>query len=186
VVTVDQPSEQCRLALRFRLAAAFDDAACGAVLAHLLDGPDGLLYLRLRIEAGLAYGTVAVANEDGRPNTLVVGLSLLGERLPAAIDAVRRCVEEIDCGTLAADELAVAAAGVADRVLAKLDEPFGALEDHRRQLDGHGSLGAVADRAHAAAERLARPGRLSTAHRPAVAYVGAVDNAVPDLLRSLW
>ncbi|TNH30584.1 insulinase family protein [Micromonospora orduensis] len=182
MVLVDRPGEQCRVVLQFRLTEVIEDAASAAVLAQLLDGSDGLLYRRLRTEAGLVYGTVAVARDDGRPQTLTIGASLLRERLPATIDAIRRCVDEIDDGELPAEALGVAVGRVVDRVLTKLDEPFGALDDHRRRLNGQHSVAVVAEKASAAPDQLARVPRLSSRHRPAVAYIGPVDETVPELI----
>lgn len=185
LVQVDRPGEQCRVVLQFRLADEVADAACAAVLAQLLDGSNGLLYRRLRTEAGLVYGTVATARDDGRPQTLTIGVSLLRDRLPATIDALLECVDEIDRGELAAEDLDVAAGRVVNRVLTKLDEPFGALDDHRRRLDGRESTGVIAERAPTAAKQLHQVPRLSAGHRPATAYIGPLDDTVPTLLRRL-
>ena len=185
VVTIDRPGEQCRLIMAFRLAAEVDDAACVALLAQLLDGSEGLLYRRLRIEAGLVYGTVAVAKDDGRPRTLIIGCSLLREGLPMVIEAFRLCVDEIDSGHLDRDALGVAAGRVADRMLTKLDEPFGALDDKRRRLGGGESIGLLAERVPVAVARLAVTPRLDAVFRPAIGYVGPVDDAVAGLLGRL-
>jgi hypothetical protein len=186
VELVDRPGEQCRVTVQFRLTSEIDNVACAAVLAQVLDGTEGMLFRWLRIEAGVAYGTVAVAkDDDGRPRTLIIGASVLRDQLPAAIDAMRLCVDRIDKGELPAEALGLATIRVVDRVLTKLDEPFGALDDYRRRLNEQPSMSAIAEGAPAAPEKLSRIPRLSHSHQSAVAYVGALDDAVPGLLGRL-
>lgn len=185
-VLVDRPGEQCRLVLSLPLTDRVGDEACAAVLAQVLDGTDGLLFRWLRIEAGLVYGTVAVANEDeDRKRALTIGASLLRGRLPAVIDAVRRRVGDIRAGVLPVEALSLAAARVVDQVLARLDEPFGALDDQRRLLASQCSQAVVADGAASAAAKLRDGPRLSEADQVGIGYVGPVDDTVPELLGRL-
>lgn len=185
-VLVDRPGEQCRLVLSLLLADGIDDEACAAVLAQVLDGIDGLLFRWLRSEAGLVYGTVAVAESDkGRRCTLTIGASLLRDRLPAVIDAIGRCIDHIRTGELPAEALGRAAACVVGRILTRLDDPFGALDDYRRLLAGQRSQAAMADSAPMAVRKLRDVPRLSEADQPGIGYVGAVDEAVPGLLGRL-
>jgi Peptidase M16 inactive domain len=185
-VLVDRPGDQCRLVLSSLLADRVDDEVCATVLAQALDGTDGLLFRWLRTEAGLVYGTVALAKDDeGRRCTLTIGASLLRDRLPAVVDVIRRCVDRIRTGELPAEALGRAAVRVVNQVLTRLDEPFGALDDYRRLLAGQRSQTVVADGALMAARKLRDGPRLSEADQPGIGYVGAVDETVPRLLGRL-
>lgn len=184
LVTEDRPGLQCRLAVRLRMAGHADDPAAAAVLAELLDGGNGLLHRRLRDDAGLAYGVLATSYADPGGCSVLLSASLLRERLPEGVAAFGDLVAEVGYEDLPLDPLRVAGARVQDRELARLDDPFGALDDYRARAAGRpGSRRAAEDAAQAVGVLVQGP-RLSE-HRPAVAYVGPVDDEVHDLLAPL-
>jgi hypothetical protein len=181
-VCVERPGEQCRVAVQARLAPGLDRGAAAAVLAETLEGADGLLHQRVRAEAAVAYGTVATAPEDG---SVVLGITVLRGHLERGVSELRRVVDELDKCELPPDRLAAAAARVGDRVLAKLAEPFGALDDHRQLLAGGPTGIETARQAPAAARQLQESPRWNGGLSRAVGYVGPIDDGIAGLVAAL-
>jgi len=187
LVNIERSGLQCRVAVQHVLDPRLSDPATLAVLAEYLDGPDGLVQRRLRAEAGIVYGGAAVPREDGGVCSMVVGVSMLVENLPAVLVGMRELLAEIDTGELEPDRLADAARRTRFSMIGRLDGPFGSLEEHRRVSAGLVPLRDSVDDIERALRRVDHRPRLSRAHRPAVCFVGILDDADRDQLEAtLW
>jgi hypothetical protein len=187
LVSVHRPGMQCRIAVQYVLAAPLSDPASLAVLTQHLDGPDGLVQRRLRAETGLVYGGVALPRTDGRTLSLVLAVSMLVERLDAALVSLRELAEEIDANPLDDAQLDAAALRARHALLVEADGPYGALEDCRRRLSGQPTPREVVAELPAAVARVRTGPRFSREYRPAICFVGVLDDATRERLEAaLW
>lgn len=187
LVSVHRPGLQCRVAVQYVLGPQLSDPASLAVLTQYLDGPDGLVQRRLRAETGLVYGGVALPRTDGGTYSLVLAVSMLVDRLAPALAQLRELVDEIDAHPLADAAVEEAALRARHAMLGEVDGPYGSLEDHRRVLAGQAPLREVAGDLPAAARRLRHGPRFAADVRPAVCFVGVLDEDTRTRLEAaLW
>ncbi|NRQ37369.1 hypothetical protein HII36_36865 [Nonomuraea sp. NN258] len=184
LVVSDMPGQQCRVGVQAVLAPPLAGPAADAVLGEWLGGAQGLLARRLRAERGLAYGSAALAQEQGGTHTLMLGASGLVERLPALVAALRDLVDEIRDHAADTGQLLACADRARHHLLATLDGPFGRLTEKRRISAGHETTETVIAGLPAAARLLAAPGRLA-AVPAAVACVAEQDRVDLSSLESL-
>jgi hypothetical protein len=187
LVSVHRPGLQCRIAVQYVLAPELSDPASLAVLTQHLDGPDGLVQRRLRAETGLVYGGVALPRTDGGTYSLVLAVSMLVDRLAPALVQLRELVDEIDTAPLEESARDEAALRARHAMFGEVDGPYGPLEDCRRLRAGQPLLREVVAELPAAARRVQDGPRFARGVRPAVCFVGVLDEDTRTRLEAaLW
>ncbi len=181
MVLAEAPGQQCRVGVRLIAADRLAEPAVIAVLSEWLGAATGLLVQRMRKERGIAYGSMAQAQEQSGATTITLAVSGLRQDLPAIADGLRSLVEEVDVAEIDPDELVECGERVRHKLLAELDSPFGRLDDVRRVRGGGRPLATVIEDLPAAAVAVGRPGRVGSAPI-AVGYVGQCDAAALDLI----
>ncbi|GLZ01149.1 insulinase family protein [Actinoplanes sp. NBRC 103695] len=174
VVAVPMPDEtRTRVAVRLPLHDAAPPAGALPLAVETLGtGAEGLLIRRLRRERPLAYGVAAMSWEMAAAPS-IGGYALVSpESAAEAVEVLLLSIREAVSQPPSA-ELAVAATRCRALLLAQVDQPFGAVEEHRTVARGGTSL---ADVARAVAYRAAHglDLRLDETAPPAIAITGEV------------
>lgn len=109
--TLTGPGEQAHVAMAFpAVGVTSADAPAQEVLAAILGGQGGRLFLELRERLGLAYAVSAHAQDGIHPGLVVCALGTEPDRMEEATARLAESVARVAGGEIAADEVARARA----------------------------------------------------------------------------